>query len=175
MRVPYPAVRRVTQQARRRVIQQSFYIESAGNGRANDGYQRLLKRNFTICNHPHLLLSAEYRAERNTPKILNQYLQPLTLRKLNKLPPPITEGGACPEKTLAPQFESPNGLWQRLGYAVERGPRGARTIRRPDGSEVNIDRERGRHTGEIEAARQELERLPHGESACRVAQLDFFA
>jgi len=75
---------------------------------------------------------------------------------------------------LTPQFESPNGLWRRLGNAVERGPRGARTIRRPDGSEVCIDSERGRHTGEIETARQELERLPHGESACQAAQLDIF-
>ena len=73
---------------------------------------------------------------------------------------------------MPPQFESPNGLWRRLGYAVERGPRGARTIRRPDGSEVSIDSERGRHTGEIEAARQELACLPHGESAHQAVQLD---
>ena len=91
------------------------------------------------------------------------------------MPPPVTEGGAYPEKALAPQFESPNGLWRRLGYAVERGPRGARTIRRPDGSEVNIDSERGRHTGEIEAARQELACLPHGESGCWADRLDIFA
>ena len=75
---------------------------------------------------------------------------------------------------MTPQFESPNGLWRRLGYAVERGPRGARKIRRPDGSEVSIDSEHGRHTGEIEAARQELERLPHGESECQAAQLNIF-
>jgi len=78
---------------------------------------------------------------------------------------PAYESGAYPEITLTPQLESPNGLWRRLGYAIERGQRGLRTIRRPDGSEVSIDSERGRHTGEIEAARQELERLPHGESA----------
>jgi len=72
---------------------------------------------------------------------------------------------------MTPQFESPNGLWRRLGYAVERGPRGARTIRRPDGSEVSIDSERGRHTGEIEAARQELARLPRNQSECLAAQL----
>ena len=76
---------------------------------------------------------------------------------------------------MTPQFESPNELWRRLGYAVERGPRGARTIRRQDGSEVSIDSERGRHTGEIEAARQELACLPHGESARQAAQFDIFA
>lgn len=76
---------------------------------------------------------------------------------------------------MNPQFESPNGLWQRLGYSVERSHRGARTIRRPDGTAVNIDTERGRHTGEIEAARQELARLPHGERECQAAQLDIFA
>lgn len=107
-------------------------------------------------------------------QILNQYLQPLNLRKLNKMSHPVTEGGAYPEKTLTPQFESPNGLWRRLGYAVERGPRGARTIRRPDGSEVGIDSERGRHTGEIEAAQQELARVPRGQGECHAAQLDIF-
>ena len=75
---------------------------------------------------------------------------------------------------MAPQFKSPNGLWRRLGYAVERGPRGARTIRRPDGSEVGIDSERGRHAGEVEAARQELARLPRGPSECQADQLDIF-
>jgi hypothetical protein len=75
---------------------------------------------------------------------------------------------------MTPQFESPNGLWRRLGYAVERGLRGARTIRRPDGSEVNIDSERGRHTGEIEAARQELACLPRDKSECQADQLDIF-
>ncbi|WP_338498183.1 hypothetical protein V5F23_09600 [Pseudomonas sp. WP18] len=59
---------------------------------------------------------------------------------------------------MTPQFESPNGLWLRLGYTVERGHRGVRTIRRPDGSVVEIDIERGRHTGEIEAACLELAR-----------------
>ncbi|WP_027921542.1 hypothetical protein [Pseudomonas sp. URMO17WK12:I12] len=73
------------------------------------------------------------------------------------------------------QFESPNGLWERLGYTVERGARGARTIRRPDGSTVSIDTDRGRHTGEVEAARQELALLPHGESECLAAQIDIFA
>lgn len=69
MRVPYPAVWCVTQQARCRIIQQSFYIEATGNGRPNDGYQRLLKRNFSISNHPHFLLPAQYREDRNTPHI----------------------------------------------------------------------------------------------------------
>lgn len=73
------------------------------------------------------------------------------------------------------QLESPNGLWDRLGYTVERGARGARTIRRPDGSTVSIDTERGHHTGEIEAARQELARLPHGEDECKAAQIDIFS
>lgn len=76
---------------------------------------------------------------------------------------------------MIPQFESPNGLWQRLGYAIERGPRGERTIRRPDGSTVSIDTERGHHTGEVAAARRELSLLPHGEGECRAAQLDIFA
>lgn len=75
---------------------------------------------------------------------------------------------------MAPQFESPNGLWRRLGYAVERGPRGERTIRRPDGSTVSIDTEHGHHTGEVAAARQELTRLPHGELECKAAQIDIF-
>ena len=76
---------------------------------------------------------------------------------------------------MAPRFESPNGLWRRLGYAVERGPRGERTIRRPDGSTASINIGHGRHAGEVAAARQELARLPHGESECLVAQLDIFA
>jgi hypothetical protein len=76
---------------------------------------------------------------------------------------------------MTPHFESPNGLWRRLGYAVERGPRGIRTIRRPDGSAVSIDTERGQHTGEIEAARQELACLPHGERECLAAQIDIYA
>jgi hypothetical protein len=75
---------------------------------------------------------------------------------------------------MTPQFESPNGLWRRLGYAVERGPRGERTIRRPDGSTVAIDTEHGHHTGEVSAAKKELARLPHGEGECRAAQLDIF-
>ncbi len=91
------------------------------------------------------------------------------------LPHPITERGAYPEITLTPQFESPNELWRRLGYAVERGPRGARTIRRQDGSEVSIDSERGRHTGEIDAARQELARLPRDQGEYRADQLDIFS
>jgi hypothetical protein len=76
---------------------------------------------------------------------------------------------------MTPQFESPNGLWRRLGYSIERGPRGERTIRRPDGSTVSIDSEHGHHTGEVTAARQELARLPHGEGECRATQLDIFA
>jgi hypothetical protein len=76
---------------------------------------------------------------------------------------------------MNPHFESPNGLWRRLGYAVERCPRGTRTIRRPDGSTVSIDTEQGRHTGEVAAARQELARLPHGELECKAAQIDIFA
>jgi len=75
---------------------------------------------------------------------------------------------------MTPQFESPNGLWRRLGYAVECGPRGERTIRRPDGSTVTIDTEHGHHTGEVSAAKKELARLPHGEGECRAAQLDIF-
>jgi len=76
---------------------------------------------------------------------------------------------------MTPQLESPNGLWRRLGYSVERGNRGDRTIRRPDGSSVDIDTERGRHTGEVEAARQELALRPHGESECQAAQFEIFA
>ncbi|MGH8388213.1 MAG: hypothetical protein ACRESJ_22455 [Pseudomonas sp.] len=76
---------------------------------------------------------------------------------------------------MTPQFESPNGLWRRLGYSIERGPRGERTIRRPDGSTVSIDIDHGRHTGEVAAAKQELARLPHGERECKAAQIDIFA
>ena len=73
---------------------------------------------------------------------------------------------------MPPQFDSPNELWRRLGYAVERGPRGERTIRRPDGSAVSIDTEHGHHTGEVAAARQELARLPHIQGECQAAQFD---
>ena len=71
---------------------------------------------------------------------------------------------------MTPQFESPNGLWRRLGYTIERCLRGERTILRPDGSTVSLDR----HTGENKAARQEPVRLPHVESESQAAQLDIF-
>ena len=38
----YPVIEVMFSMYRRRIIQQSFNIEPAGNGRANDGYQRLL-------------------------------------------------------------------------------------------------------------------------------------
>lgn len=52
-----------------------------------------------------------------------------------------------------PQPDSPNWHWQQLGYSVERtGQR--RTIRRPDGSAVEIDQREGerRHDAEVRAA-----------------------
>lgn len=69
---------------------------------------------------------------------------------------------------------SPNWHWQQLGYQVERGPKGARTIRRPDGSTVPIDKREGeyQHAAEIRAAN--AERLPHGPAECGAAQLDIF-
>lgn len=38
---------------------------------------------------------------------------------------------------MSPDPESPNGLWIRLGYTVERITRNRRVIRRPDGSIVD--------------------------------------
>jgi hypothetical protein len=65
---------------------------------------------------------------------------------------------------------SPNDLWQRLGYTIERGPRGSRTIRRPDGSVVEFDKSRDHYISELEAARLELSRkMSAGQ------QLDIFA
>ncbi|MHC8403633.1 hypothetical protein [Pseudomonas sp. TMB3-21] len=57
---------------------------------------------------------------------------------------------------MTPQPESPNGLWLRLGYAIERGERGNRKIRRPDGSVVLIESDNDHHAAEIRAARLEL-------------------
>ena len=54
--------------------------------------------------------------------------------------------------------DSPNGLWQRLGYTIERDGH-HRTIRRPDGSVVDtslIDGEKWGHEAEERAARAEL-------------------
>ena len=52
---------------------------------------------------------------------------------------------------------SPNWHWQRLGYTVERDARGARTIRRPDGSTVEVSRRDGedRYSAELRAAERE--------------------
>ena len=59
---------------------------------------------------------------------------------------------------MTAQPGSPNDLWQSLGYTIERGPRKSRTIRRPDGSVVEIDTSRDHYTGELEAACLELSR-----------------
>ncbi|MCL6701129.1 hypothetical protein [Pseudomonas sp. T1.Ur] len=71
---------------------------------------------------------------------------------------------------MTAQPGSPNDLWQRLGYTIERGPRKSRTIRRPDGSVVEIDKSRDHYAGELEAACLELSRkMSTGQ------QLDIFA
>lgn len=70
---------------------------------------------------------------------------------------------------------SPNWHWAQLGYQVELGPRDSRTIRRPDGSAVDIPRTDDRHAAEISAAEREYRRLPHGPAECRASQKDLFA
>lgn len=69
---------------------------------------------------------------------------------------------------------SPNWYWQRLGYTVERDASGARTIRRPDGSTVEVPRaaDEDNHSAELRAAEREYRRLPHGPEECRAAQQD---
>ena len=54
---------------------------------------------------------------------------------------------------------SPNGMWELLGYSIERDARGARTIRRPDGSVVDTTRLEGEdgHAAELRAAGAELD------------------
>ncbi|MNO89489.1 hypothetical protein D3C76_809730 [compost metagenome] len=81
------------------------------------------------------------------------------------------------EKPMAAQQGSPNWHWQQLGYSVERGPRHSRTIRRPDGSVVDITphHDEDRHDAEIRAALAERGRLPHGAAECQAAQKDLFA
>ena len=51
---------------------------------------------------------------------------------------------------------------QRLGYTVERDARGARTIRRPDGSTVEVSRHDGEdsYSAELRAAEREQQELP---------------
>ena len=71
---------------------------------------------------------------------------------------------------MTPHPESPNGLWAALGYAIERGPRHSRIIRRPDGSVVDFPRTNDRHADEIAAARAERRRLPIGEAECLAVQ-----
>lgn len=77
---------------------------------------------------------------------------------------------------MAAAPQSPNWHWQRLGYTVERGARGARTIRRPDGSAVEVSRasDEDNHSAELRAAEREYRRLPHGPDECRAAQKDLF-
>lgn len=55
-----------------------------------------------------------------------------------------------------PHTHSPNWYWQQLGYTVERN--NGRTIRRPDGSVVDIPRSEtvSRHEMEIAAALREV-------------------
>ena len=68
--------------------------------------------------------------------------------------------------------DSPNWHWQQLGYTVERGQRKSRTIRRPDGSTVDIPKTDNRHAAEIAAALAEYRRLPPGADECLAAQRD---
>lgn len=58
---------------------------------------------------------------------------------------------------MSAQPDSPNWHWQRLGYTVERDARGARTIRRPDGSAVEVSRHGGEdsYSAELRAAERE--------------------
>lgn len=67
---------------------------------------------------------------------------------------------------------SPDWHWQRLSYTVERDARGARTIRRPDGSTVEVSRHGGEdsYSAELRAVEREYRRLPHGPEECRAAQ-----
>lgn len=75
---------------------------------------------------------------------------------------------------MSAQQDSPNWHWQQLGYQVERAGQ-RRTIRRPDGSAVEIDQRQGerRHDAEVRAALAE-HLLPHGPAECQAAQLDIF-
>ncbi len=60
----------------------------------------------------------------------------------------------------APHPESPNGLWIRIGYTVERMEKRVRVIRRPDGSVVDTkprDNE-SRYDAETRAAYDEITR-----------------
>ncbi|KAF1016216.1 MAG: hypothetical protein GAK31_01705 [Stenotrophomonas maltophilia] len=53
---------------------------------------------------------------------------------------------------------SPNGMWERLSFTIERDHRGARTIRRPNGSVVDTTRMDGEdgHAAELRVASTEL-------------------
>lgn len=75
---------------------------------------------------------------------------------------------------MTDHHNSPNWYWQRLGYTVERDARGARTIRRPDGSTVEVSRHGGEdsYSAELRAVEREYRRLPHGPEECRAAQQD---
>lgn len=77
---------------------------------------------------------------------------------------------------MASKPNSPNWHWHRLGYSVERSARGARTIRRPDGSvvEVRRDTNEDNHSAELRAAEREYRRLPHGLDECKAAQIELF-
>ncbi len=57
--------------------------------------------------------------------------------------------------------DSPNGMWDRLGFSIERDHRGARTIRRPDGSVVDTARNEGEdgHAAETRVASAELAKV----------------
>lgn len=74
---------------------------------------------------------------------------------------------------------SPNWHWQQLGYRVDRQqlPSGnnIRTIWRPDGTQVKIERREGERGQEAETRAALAERFPHGESECAQAQLDIFS
>lgn len=77
---------------------------------------------------------------------------------------------------MTAQPHSPNWYWQRLGCTIERDARGTRTIRRPDGSvvEVRRDTNEDNHSAELRAAEREYRRLPHGLDECKAAQIEIF-
>ena len=77
-----------------------------------------------------------------------------------------------PERKItdySPDPDSPNGLWRQLGYTVERsyfqGRAAARTIRRPDGTVVDIgEGPYDQHFLETKAAVKEGARLTNAKN-----------
>lgn len=77
---------------------------------------------------------------------------------------------------MTTQTKSPNWHWQRLGYSVERDAIGGRTIRRPDGSAVEVSRHGSEdsYSAELRAAEREYRILSHGKDECLAVQQDLF-